>query len=215
MTEPTALPPSAQRYLEQLRHESAALPAAARQQLLGQISEHLTESIDDGSEPEAVLRRLGSARELVAAAGAEEAERALPPWRPSGLLWLALAGIVVGVLLLAMGGGTFLTTGRGRGLLWLAAPGLVLAAAGVVLLLRELRASRADPAAAAPRQRLVRWLACAAIAAGALLLILSSSMMVITGRGRSVLLAIPGILLAVVGLIALVRHTSRSGRASV
>lgn len=208
----TAFPPAAQHYLEQLRHEAAALPAIDRQQLLGQISEHLSESIADGLDAESVLDRLGSPRELVAAAAAEQ-EPPAPPWRPSPLLWLAVAGITIGTIMLLWGGGMILLTGRGRSLLPLAIPGLLLAVAGIVLLVRELRSSRGDPAAARAKRRIVRWFAVAAIAIGALALALGGLIFGVTGRGRSLLLAIPGIVLAALGIIALVRV--RSGRARV
>ncbi|WP_206446927.1 HAAS signaling domain-containing protein [Agrococcus sp. KRD186] len=211
MTEATALPPAAQHYLEQLRLESAALPQVDRQQLLGQISEHLREAVDDGSEIDDVLARLGSPRELVAEAGAETLEQAPAPWRPSALLWLAVAAIVVGALMLLWGGGLMLVTGRGRGLL-LAVPGAVLAVAGVVLLVRQLRTGNDDLAAAQAKRRVARSLSIAAITAGALVLILTVAMLGLTGRGRSLLIAIPGIVLAIGGGIALLLAAPERGR---
>ncbi|SFS16535.1 Protein of unknown function [Agrococcus baldri] len=214
MTEATALPPAAQHYLEQLRLESARLPRADRQQLLGQISEHLGEAAGEGSEIDDVLARLGSPRELVAEAGAETAEQAPAPRRPSAMLWLAAAAIVVGALMLLWGGSLMLVTGRGRTLL-LAVPGAVLAATGVVLLVRRLRSGDDDPATAQARRRIARTLSIAAIAAGALLLILSGALVLLTGRGRSLLIAIPGIVLAIGGSIALLLTARRPERSGV
>lgn len=212
MSEATALPPAAQRYLEQLRHESAALPADARQQLLGQISEHLSESAADGSDVDLMLERLGSPRELVAEASANEAVPTPPPWQPSPLLWLAVAMTVIGTIMLLWGGGVFMLSGRGRNLV-LAIPGLLLAAGGLVLVVRELRSARDDPSAALVQRRLARGLAFGAIGAGALLLILSGAMIMLTGRGRSLLIAVPGIVLAIIGVVTLfgTARTRRKG----
>lgn len=148
MTDATALPPTAQRYLEQLELRATVLPTAHRVQLLGQVTEHLTEALDEGDDVDAMLARLGSPSELVTAAIDEGFIDEVVARRPKVLLWVGIAALTLGVLLLAMGGGMILLTGRWRASL-IALPGIVLAIAGAVAL--ALGTARPRSAATPPR----------------------------------------------------------------
>ncbi|MCH1882924.1 hypothetical protein [Agrococcus sp. ARC_14] len=209
MTESAELPPAAQHYLQQLTHESAVLPEGSRQQLLGQIREHMSEAIDDDSDVEAALRRLGHPRELVQAARGDETPPAAPLSRQSLLLWLAVVALAAGLFMLLLSGTVFVLTGRGRSTL-IAIPGILLAVAGVLLLIRELRAMRSRPTAALETQRILTWLGIAALAAGLIVLAIGGGMFALTTRWRSVVvIALPGILLAIAGTVLLLSARRR------
>lgn len=207
MSDTASLPPAAEHFLQQLELEAAALPASDRHELLMQIREHLGDSIDDGAPVDEVLARLGSPRELVLEAGGDAAPAAAPalaPWHPGPLLWIALAGVAVGVLLLLWSGTGFALVGRGRMLLP-AATGLLLTVAAAVVLVRGLRTRGAPEAEAVAKRRFVRGVAIGCIALGAMGLLMAGGLTMLTGRFRAVLLALPALVLALGGVAALVR----------
>ncbi|WP_143143666.1 HAAS signaling domain-containing protein [Agrococcus sp. Marseille-P2731] len=214
MHQPTPLPLEAQRYLEQLDLEAAMLPQPRRAQLVSQIREHLHDAVEDRAEIRAVLARLGTPRELVAEAQPEVNSERPPQSRSPWPLMLAIAVLAIGVLLLLIGGTVFSMSGRGRWLV-LALPGFVFAGVGAVLLSRERRRSREDPAARSAARRAVRWLAISGLAVGVLMLALAGVLFAMTGRWRSVLFALPGILLALACAIALLRGAALSKRAAL
>ncbi|WP_413319595.1 hypothetical protein AA0Z99_03770 [Agrococcus sp. 1P02AA] len=209
-----SLPTEAQRYLEQLELEAAVLPEARRAQLVGQIREHLLDALDDRAELKAVIGRLGAPRELVAEAQPGGSTARPRPSRSPWPLVLAIAALAIGVLLLLISGTLFALSGRGRSFV-LAVPGVLVAAGGAVLLIRQRRRNREDPAASAAARRAVRGLVIVGLAAGVLLLALAGAVFVMTGRWRSILFALPGVLLAVGCGIALLRGASHARRAGL
>lgn len=223
MNQAPGLPLAAERYLAQLDHESRALTDAARGQLLGQIREHLTESLEDSTDAERTLAKLGSPRELVEAAMAEGGSRpATAPPRAwvRALPWTAAAGGVTTIVGLI--GITVAPIVSMRGLvLW---PSLLVLALGAGALLAtgvalaSLRRERLRPDAAGSGPLLVASLAVASsfLGIGLLLLLTGVLLFAMTGRVRSAIVVIPGLVLVILGIVLLTGsiRAARSRRAS-
>lgn len=210
MHEATGLPPAAQDYLQQLAHESAVLPERDRQQLLGQIHEHLSEALEEDGRIEPALARLGHPRELVQAAGGEQP--AAVPTPSMAPLWIALAVMALGVVGMVVGGLLLMSTGRGRSLI-IIVPSLLLALAGIWLGARAVRSLRTSAAGARTAWTALQWVGRTTIAGGLMLLTIGLGMLAVTGRGRAMLLvALPGTLLLILGVVAnRLAHRARTG----
>ncbi|WP_306232219.1 HAAS signaling domain-containing protein [Agrococcus beijingensis] len=158
MTDAT-LPLEAELYLRDLEREAAVLPPLERERLQAQIREHLADALDEEADVASVLRRLGSARELVGAAAPAaapptvgDAAQLVPDARAVGssaasahapLLIAGLVCTLLGCLALLWGGLMLALTGNPRSMLFPAAA-VVLLAPGIAMLLHVRRSRRRD-----------------------------------------------------------------------